>query len=279
MPDRRRLVVIVTGASSGLGNACATQLAKRGYAVYGTSRDPASRERKADEFFELIRLESSDDDSVSTAVGYVLAKEGRLDALVCCAGMGIAGPIEETPVVEAATQMDVNFMGVARVVRAALPSLRESGGRLVVVGSLAGSIAVPYQAYYAASKAALAAFVEALRLELVGLGAQATLVEPGDFRTGFTESRHTFGLADGSPYADNGRRAIAVMADSERHGADPVLFARLVTALFEKKRLAPRYRLGPRSQRAAMRLKDLLPRRIGEALLGAYFRIYAGKGA
>ncbi len=279
MPDRRRLVVIVTGASSGLGNACATQLAKRGYAVYGTSRDPASRERKADEFFELIRLESSDDDSVSTAVGYVLAKEGRLDALVCCAGMGIAGPIEETPVVEAATQMDVNFMGVARVVRAALPSLRESGGRLVVVGSLAGSIAVPYQAYYAASKAALAAFVEALRLELVGLGAQATLVEPGDFRTGFTESRRTFGLADGSPYADNGRRAIAVMADSERHGADPVLFARLVTALFEKKRLAPRYRLGPRSQRAAMRLKDLLPRRIGEALLGAYFRIYAGKGA
>ncbi|HRW23396.1 MAG TPA: SDR family NAD(P)-dependent oxidoreductase [Spirochaetia bacterium] len=279
MPERRRTVALVTGASSGLGNACATLLAKRGYAVYGTSRDPGARERRADEFFELIRLESSDDDSVSTAVGYVLAKEGRIDALVCCAGMGVAGPVEETPVVEAAAQMDINFMGVVRVVRAALPSLRASDGRLVVVGSLAGSIAVPYQAYYAASKAALAAFVDALRLELVGMGAQATLVEPGDFRTGFTASRRTFGLADDSPYADNGRRAIAVMADSERHGADPILFARLVTALLEKRRLAPRYRLGPWSQRAAMRLKDLLPRRLGEALLKAYFRIYSGKGA
>lgn len=268
----RRLVVLVTGASSGLGNACASQLAKKGYVVYGTSRDPSSRQRRADEFFELIAMDAADDDSVETAVAYVLAKEERLDRVICCAGMGIAGPVEETPILEARRQFEVNVLGVARVARAALPALRTAGGALIVVGSMAGLVGVPYQAYYSASKFALEGFVDSLRMELRGTGVQATLVEPGDFRTGFTQARAVYGLADESPYARRGRRAIAVMERSEREGSDPVIVARLMLRLVEAGRLRPRYLVGSLGQRLGMPLRYLLPRALYEWLLLVYYR-------
>jgi len=271
MADRRR-VVLVTGASSGIGNACASQLAKKGYVVYGTSRDPASRQRRADEFFELVTMDASDDDSVETVMAYLLAKEEVLDAVVCCAGMGIAGPLEETPILEAERQFDVNVLGVARVARLALPALRSSGGSLIVIGSMAGQIGVPFQAYYAASKFAIEGLVDSLRMELEGTGARATVVQPGDFRTGFTQARSVYGLGDESPYALKGRRAIAVMEQSESQGADPVLVARLVLRLVEARRLRPRYAVGSLGQRAALALSRLCPRSLYERLLLRYYR-------
>ncbi|PKL23029.1 MAG: short-chain dehydrogenase/reductase [Spirochaetae bacterium HGW-Spirochaetae-3] len=278
MADRRRRVVLVTGASSGLGNACATQLAKRGYVVYGTGRAPDEKSRKADEFFELIRMESSDDDSVHTAVSYVLAKEDRIDALVCCAGMGLAGSVEDTPIFDAAKQLDVNFLGAARVVREALPGMRAAGGRILIVGSMAGRIGVPFQAYYAASKFALEGFVASLRMELNRFPVQVSIIEPGDFRTGFTAARESFGLSGDGPYAESGSRALAVMEESEMAGADPVLFARLVLKLLDKKRLGARYTVGLPPQRAALAIKRILPRRLYELMLMSYFKVLVRKG-
>ena len=279
MADKRKRVVLVTGASSGLGNACATQLAKKGFSVYGTSRSPESRPRRADEFFELIRMEAADDDSVSSAVDYVLAREGRIDVLLHCAGGGIAGPVEETPVPEAASQIDVNFMGAVRVVHAVLPGMRANGGTILVVGSMAGMVGIPFQAYYAAAKFALEGFVDSLRMELWPHPVNVSLIEPGDFRSGFTSARKKFGMGEGSPYADNGDRAIRVMEESEKAGADPVIVARLVLALLDKKRLRPRYFVGPWTQRVAIVTGMILPRSIRELLLKAYFRVHAGNGA
>ncbi|HPE36504.1 MAG TPA: SDR family NAD(P)-dependent oxidoreductase, partial [Spirochaetales bacterium] len=95
MADTRKRVVLVTGASSGIGNSTATYLAKKGYKVYGTSRAPDSRPRRADEFFELVKMDTQNGDSVRKALDGILSAEGRLDALICNAGMGISGPVEE----------------------------------------------------------------------------------------------------------------------------------------------------------------------------------------
>ncbi|MBU0928822.1 MAG: SDR family oxidoreductase [Spirochaetes bacterium] len=278
MNDKRKRVVIVTGASSGLGNACATHLAKKGFVVYGTSRRPDEKNRRADEFFELVRMDATDDDSVTSVVDYVLAKDGRIDALLCCAGIGIAGAVEEVPIVEAARQMDVNFLGVARAVRAVLPSMRVNGGTVLVLGSMAGLVGVPFQAYYAASKFALEGFVDSLRME-VGGAVRVALIEPGDFRTGFTAAREVFGLAEGGPYSEAGRRAIGGMERSEREGSDPVIVARLALKLLDARRLRARYSVGPWGQRLAMALRRALPRRIFELILMAYYGVPARNGA
>lgn len=279
MADRRRHVILVTGASSGLGNACATNLAKKGYTVYGTSRTPESRPRRADEFFELIRMEASDDDSVNTAVAYVLDKEGHIDTLICGHGFGIAGPVEETPIADAMRQIDVNFIGVARLVRAVLPGMRSGGGSILVVGSLAGRTGLPFNAYYAASKFALEGFVESLRMELHGTSVRVALVEPGDFRTGFPLARTTFGLADSSPYAAAGRCTMSVLEDAERAGADPILFARLMLRLVGKRHLRSRYTVGLWFNRFAITLKGLLPHGLYELLFLHYFRCIDKNGA
>lgn len=299
MGDSRKRVVLVTGASSGIGNAVATQLAKKGFSVYGTSRFPENRHRMADEFFELIRMDVTDDDSVGTAVAYVLAKEGRIDALICSAGFGVAGPVEETPILEAARQMDVNFLGTARTVHAALPSMRVNGGTILIIGSMSGLVGIPFQAYYSASKFALEGFVDSLRMELADPGSrmkrrsrtnrvarlevrpsvQVSLIQPGDFKTGFTAARVVFGLAEGSHYAAIGRRALAIMEESEKTGSDPILVARLVLKLLDRKIIKSRYSAGPLAQRIAMVLRVVLPRGVQELILLTYYRIFNRNGA
>lgn len=278
MAERRRHVVLVTGASSGLGNACATYLAKKGYAVYGTSRTPESRPRRADEFFELIRMDVTEDDSVSSGVSYVLAREGHIDTLICGHGFGIAGPVEETPIADAIRQIDVNFTGVARIIHDVLPGMRAGGGSILVVGSLMGRTGLPFNAYYSASKFALEGFVESMRMELHGFPVRLALIEPGDFRTSFIAARKTIGLADASPYAAAGRRTMMVIEDAERSGADPVLFARLILKLVRKRRLRARYTVGLWFNRFAITLKWALPHGLYELLFMAYFRYSSKNG-
>jgi len=270
MSEPKQAVVLVTGASSGLGNAVATFLAKKGMTVYGTSRDPAARTRRADEFFELVAMDAADGTSVERAVAGILEKEGRLDAVICNAGMGIAGPVEETPVEEAVRQLDVNFFGAVRVIRASLPALRRDGGRILVVDSMAGRTGIPFQAYYSASKYALEGLVESLRLELRPFPVQATLIEPGDFRTGFTSARRML-TAPGSPYASWAAAAIGQMEKDERAGASPILMARLALKLLGRKKLAVRYTVGMPIQRLFMVLKRFLPAALFELGFAAMY--------
>ncbi len=273
MTDKRREVVLVTGASSGIGNSIATALAKNGYTVYGTSRTPESRQRRADEFFELIRMDVCDDDSVSHAISYIRAKEVRIDILVHNAGAGIAGAFEETPLLEASKQLDLTVMGAARTIHALLPDMRREGGVILVIGSIAGLLGVPFQAYYSAGKHALEGLIDSLRLELSGWPVRVSLIQPGAFRTGFRAARTLYGMDEQSPYMENGRRAMAIAEQMEKEGADTVLIARMVMKLVRKKRIGPRYSAGSRHQRLAAVLLRLLPYRVVELVLRGYFEL------
>ena len=178
-------VAIVTGASAGIGKACAEQLAAAGWTVTG-----ASRRGTAGSGWTGLVMDVDDDQAVLAGVGSVIEREGRIDALVAAAGWGIAGAAESTTIAEAKAQLETNFWGCVRAVQAVLPQMRaQRGGRIVLISSIGGVIGVPFQAYYSASKFALEGFAEAVAYEVAPFGVHITLVQPGNIATDFTASR------------------------------------------------------------------------------------------
>lgn len=136
-------IVLITGASSGIGRVCAAHLHRRGYRVFGTSRQPQAA--RADSF-EMIQMDVDSDASVGQGIDLIMQKEGRLDVVVNNAGFAIAGAIEDTSIEEAKAQFETNFFGVLRVCRAALPIMRQQrSGYVINIGSLAGLAGIPFQ--------------------------------------------------------------------------------------------------------------------------------------
>ena len=175
----KRRIVLVTGATSGIGAATAKAFAARGDQVFGAARTPVDGEAG-----QVLRLDVRDEASVATCLAEVERRAGGLDVLVNNAGVMLFGPVEEVPLSEARALFETNFWGVARVVNAALPLLRRSeGARIINVGSIAGTSAIPMNGFYAATKHALAGYTEALRHEASTFGVKVSLVEPSDFRS------------------------------------------------------------------------------------------------
>src|SRR3989449_4616415 len=167
--------VLVTGASSGIGQATARLLAEHGFNVFGTARKPEA---------PLVALDVRSDDSVRNCVQQVLSQTGRIDVLVNNAGYNLMGAAEETSIDEAKAQFETNFFGVVRMVNAVLPAMRKAGsGKIINIGSLAGITAIPFGAFYTASKFAIEGYTEALWHELRPLGISASVIEPGFVHT------------------------------------------------------------------------------------------------
>ena len=257
-------VVLITGASSGIGRSCADHLAARGYTVVG-----ASRRGTAGEGWASIPMDVDDDASVAGAVERVVSDHGGIDAVVPCAGWGLAGAVEQTSIGDARAQLETNFFGVVRTVATALPSLRERAGRVVVISSIGGVIGLPFQAYYSASKFALEGWAEALAWEVKPFGVGVTLIQPGNFRTGFTGARRTVdpaGSDDASdPYRAAREKAVSQMERDEQGGADPTAVARAVERALTARRPARRRSVGPASERFGVLAKRVLPARVFEA--------------
>ncbi|MBT9167586.1 MAG: Cyclopentanol dehydrogenase [Syntrophomonadaceae bacterium] len=256
-------VVLITGASSGIGKACAQHLQEQGYQVFGTSRHPQSEAvelsqpgtRQSSGSLEMIEMDVNDDDSVNQTIDTVFKKASRLDAVVNNAGFGLAGAIEDTSTLEAKSQLETNFFGVLRVCRAALPIMRRQGsGYIVNISSLAGLISVPFQGLYSASKFALEGLTEALRMEVRPFGIKVVLIEPGDFGTPFTAHRHKTIQSQKNPvYAEPFKRALGVMEASEMKGPSPDKIARLLERIIRNSSPHLRYRIGPNSSSVLLR--------------------------
>jgi len=269
MADLKR-VVLITGASTGIGACCAALLAERGYRVYGGARSPITAPG-----VQPLTLDVTDDLSVAGAVETIQAREGRLDVLINNAGFGIAGAIEDTSIEEARAQFETNFFGVLRMCRAALPIMRaQKSGCIVNIGSIAGLIAVPFQGFYSATKFALEGFSEALRMEVRPFGIRVTLIEPGDHRTAFTEKRRwAEGALRGSAYDDRCRRSVDRMAQDEQRAPGPEAVAQLIARVLDHPNPRLRHTVGPANQRLAVWIKRLLPYGVTEKLVRDYYRI------
>lgn len=260
--------ILVTGASSGIGAATATRLASQGLRVFGTSR----RARSSADGIEWIELDVDSDDSVKRAAETLLAKCGRLDGLVCNAGFGIFGSVEEVPVAEARQQFETNFFGVLRVVQALLPGMREAGrGRIVIVSSQAAHFPIPFQAHYSASKAAVSALASALRSEVYRKGVQVCLIEPGDVDTPFNDAMHWGG--DGpSVYGAAQERCKAAIREMLPKAPGPADTVRAIEHALCAQRPRARYSTGA-DRRAAPFARRFLPDWINQAILRARYQV------
>ena len=180
------MVILITGITSGFGRAMALQLSRDGHKVYGTYR----RDSDPIPGVTYLKADVRDEDSLKDAVNRVIEAEGRIDTVISNAGMGIGGPLEFTSIEDAQRQMDVNFMGMVRLLNLVVPVMRsQHHGHIICVSSIGGLMGLPYQGMYSASKFAIEGYCEALRLEVRQFGIHVTVINPGDFSTGFTAQR------------------------------------------------------------------------------------------
>jgi NAD(P)-dependent dehydrogenase (short-subunit alcohol dehydrogenase family) len=262
-------VALVTGVSSGIGEATARALARDGYRVFGTVRSP---DGAAPEGVERVSLDVRDEASISGAVASVLSRAGRIDALVNNAGATIVGAIEETDTAQAQALFDVNFFGAARVTRAVLPTMRaQRSGRVVFVSSVLGFVPAPFMGFYAASKHALEGYSESLDHEVRALGIRAILVEPGYTKTKFDKNA-TVAVRTIGDYSEARKRVGARLNENMESGGDPALVAEAIAAALSARRPKLRYPVGKGAGTLAT-LRSFVPAGLFDSSLRKEFRL------
>ncbi len=219
-------VALVTGASSGIGDAIAHQLAAAGFRVFGASRRTPTT---AVGGIERVTIDVDDDASVREGVAKVLQEAGRIDVLVNGAGYLFAGAVEETSLTDAKAQFETNYFGVVRMTLEVLPGMRERKfGHIITISSLAGLVPVPFWGQYNASKFAVEGLMETLRHEVRPFGIQVAMVEAGAIKTALYALPPAVGM---DAYAGPRRRALGAMAEFVRKAPGPEVMGRKVVAI------------------------------------------------
>jgi NAD(P)-dependent dehydrogenase (short-subunit alcohol dehydrogenase family) len=267
MKDRQ--VVLVTGVSSGIGEMTARALVGAGFRVFGSVRNETGA---VPEGVERVVLDVRDEASIRTAIDGILARAGRIDALVNNAGGVITGALEETDVAQAQALFDVNFFGAVRVTNAVLPAMRKQrAGKIVFVSSVVGFLPAPFMGFYAASKHALEAYAESLDHECRSLGVRTVLVEPGFMRTKIdaNAARAARSIAD---YAPARERVAAALQKMVAAGDDPALVAAAITRAIAEPTPKRRYPVGQGAGLLAV-LRSFLPAPLFDRSFRKEFRV------
>jgi NAD(P)-dependent dehydrogenase (short-subunit alcohol dehydrogenase family) len=264
-------IILITGASSGIGFSTAKTLAKQGHRVYAAARRVELMEPlKADGAIPL-RMDVTDSQSIKDGVGLILEKEGRIDVLINNAGYGYFGPVETVPDSDARRQLEVNLFGLAALCRLVLPAMREQGsGRIINVASVAGSVVMYYGGWYNVTKFAVEALTDALRVEMKPFGVDVIAVSPGAIGTawGNIAADHLAESTAGTPYEKTG----GIMADNMHwlYGKNilskPETVTRAISKAVNSRRPRARYRPGL-GARALIFFKRILPTPWFDAML------------
>ena len=260
--------IVVTGATSGMGKACAELLSAHRYEVYGTvygiEMDPEWESLP----YQLHPCDITDQTSVEKFVEWVMLKAGRIDTLINCAGFAFGGGFEDCTTEEAMQQFDVNFFGTHRITRQILPIMRQQRrGKIITISSVGSEFGIPFQGFYAATKAALDIVNMALRIELKPFGIQAATVNPGDAKSDFTVNRRLAkGCVESSPYYVKAMKSIRQMMKDEQRGLESSEIAKLILRLVKQDRLKPRY-LVERKYKVLMFFKRFMSDRRVETLM------------
>lgn len=248
-------VILVTGASSGLGKATAELLSRSGHRVFGTSRTPVPAAPAA---YEMVPLDVRSDDSVAACIRHIMKTAGRIDVVVNNAGYELSGAIEETSLAEAQAQFETNFFGAARVVKAVLPDMRQRrSGQIINIGSLAGLVGVPFHGYYSAAKYALEGYSESLQYEVRNFNIRVAIIEAGFMKTNLGAST-VHAAQEIEAYSRMRQSAHRYFEQAVGKGDDPSETANLILSLIKTSKPLLRYRAG----KAAVwlpRLKALVP--------------------
>jgi NAD(P)-dependent dehydrogenase (short-subunit alcohol dehydrogenase family) len=253
-------VVLITGASSGFGRETVRLLMARGFKVYGTSRNPS--EKPQEPGVGMLALDVDSDESVNNGVKELLDEAGRLDVLVNNAGYVLTGGVEETSIAEAKAQLETDFFGPVRMAKAVLPTMRKQGsGQIINVSSLAAVLPVPFEGYYAAAKAALLAWSEALRHEVKSLGIKVSVIEPGFFKTNLGNTRKIT-KSRIRDYDELRQRATAALDNDFENGADPKIVGETVLRIIKSRNPKLEYAVG--REKRYKTLRHIMPQSIIE---------------
>lgn len=250
-------VILVTGASSGIGKSIAIFLSEKGYKVFGTSRNPKNAENFS---FEIIALDVLKMETIEKAVAYIIKKEGRLDVLINNAGMGITGPIEDTPTDEMRAVFNTNFFGAIDVMKAVLPQMRaQKFGMILNVTSIAGYMGLPFRGLYSATKGALELVTEAVSMEVKSQGIKAVNVAPGDFATNIAAGRYHTPVYENSAYKENYQTNLNLMDAHVSGGMNPLEMAKTVYKIINTENPKIHYKVGGFMEKFSIVLKRVLP--------------------
>jgi len=263
--------VLITGASSGIGEAIAEFLQDKGYRVYGTSRSP---QKYPESKVKLIALEVTDTDSIQKAVQYVIEKENKIDVLINNAGAGITGALEEIPSERIKQNFETNLFGPIEVIKAVLPQMRkQKSGMIINITSIAGYMGLPYRSVYSASKGALELITEALRMEVKQFGIEVTNIAPGDFATNIAQGRYHTPVVKGSNYEVSYGKNLELMNTHVDSGSNPIQMAEVVYKVINTPKPKIHYKVGAFLQKFSIVLKRILPDKVYEKMLMNHYKM------
>lgn len=257
-------VMVISGATSGIGRACAEKFSQNGYKVYCLSR------KAVENFpFEFLPCDVTDEIQVQSAVQQILQKESKIDVVICNAGNGISGAIESFSLDQAKAQFNLNLFGAFNLAKAFIPQLRTQGyGKIIFMSSVGAIFPLPFQAFYSSSKTALETMVYAWREEVKPFKIQMSCILPGDTKTNFTSSRQK--LSDNEFYNERDKKSVAKMEKDEMKGDSPEKVAKLVLKVANKKKMPVRKIVGFDYKLLAF-LNKLLPQRLVLWIVGKIY--------
>ncbi|MBR2492843.1 MAG: SDR family oxidoreductase [Paludibacteraceae bacterium] len=233
-------IVLLTGGSAGIGSATAQYLMKQGYTVYAASRRGSENIDDNTSGGKIIGLcaDVTIPESLESAVSRIMEEQGELSAVICNAGNGIAGSVEDTSLEEARYQMETNFFGVLNTIKACLPIFREQNhGKIIAISSVAAVAPIPFQGFYSASKSAIMLLMQSLSMEVKPYNIKCTCILPGDVKTDFTSSRKytEASTLPSSEYTNAMKAAVQTMEKDEQNGMMPIVIAKAIHKVLRKK--------------------------------------------
>ena len=243
----KKQVVLITGASSGIGMATARLLQDRGYQVYATARQVEKMKSLGQAGVRLLAMDVTREESMASAVHTILEEAGSIDVLVNNAGYGSYGALEDVPVSEAKYQFEVNIFGLARLIQLVLPSMRrQQSGRIINVSSIGGRIGEPHGAWYHATKFALEGLSDSLRMELRQFGISVVVIQPGAIKTEWNgiARQNLLKVSGQTAYRDLAQKHIRMLENADQRGSEPVVIARVIEKAIRNPRPNTRYAAG-----------------------------------
>lgn len=268
---KKPYIVLITGASSGIGLATGQYLSARGYQVIGTSRTPNNYPNHP---FPLLPMDVTDSVSIQSAINQIISDYSNIDVLINNAGMGMAGPLEELEMKSFDRVFDTNLKGPILVMQQVLKQMHnQQAGKIINIASLAGDNGLPFRSAYSASKAALIRITESLRLELRHTPIQCATLSPGSIQTPIAANRLYAPIRDDSIYCNQYKNALLDMDAHVEKGILPIAVAKKIEKIMVKKRLKPHYSVGPTLEVLSSTIKFLLPQRTYENVLASFYNL------
>lgn len=257
-------IIVITGASAGIGFALAEYFGKKGHQVYGLSRKIVESP-----FFTSLSVDITEKEQIDAAIHQILTQENRIDILINNAGMGMVGAVEDATKEDITRLFGLNLTGAVQMMTAVLPKMRsQKQGQIINISSIGSEMGLPFRGFYSASKSALDKVTEAIRYEVNPWNIEVCSLHLGDIKTNIAENRVKSEVSE--PYRNTFDKVYSLINAHVDQGTEPIEVAQYIEQLLQKKSWKAHYYFGKLGQKIGVPLKWILPQRFYEKLMRKY---------